>query len=680
MSDSEFMNTYSKSYYRPDIDGLRGLSIICVVLYHLFPDFFMNGFLGVDIFFVISGFVVTQALIKNLKSGRLIGLKIFYKNRMKRILPALYFNSLISILLCMLFISPSEIESIFKTAASSIFGLSNLALWYAGFDYFSSDISLNPFGHTWSLGIEEQFYAIFPFVVLLVTSIFYKKDYLKYFLIGATICSFIYWTYLRLDSTLIEAFYNPFARFWELLIGVLLYLYKDKINGFKVAFIFEVIVILIFTITIFHQAAWANSLFYNIVAVFFAVFFIATGDDSRLSILLKKRFMIYIGKISYSLYLWHFTVFVLFDWTIGLEHPLNMSIALSIVVAISIASYKYVETPFRQSNMNFSKVLILAISSGGMIILTIFLSFNTLVTYFYLGDSNQQLQLWPKENQPLGLALQATARDCHLEFYDTLTPNLFDKCRTLPKNTRVIFLIGNSHAQHLVPMLDEISNITGYGYTALTISGCRMLPAAKLIKSIDYELKLCRQYFEETLDYIESNSKPNDIVLFGYRSMLAKPIVNTDSERSGLLIDGMELSLGEAYKYSMDSLLNFSSLLRAKGVNLIFTGPTPVLEFSPLQCIDEWFRPKKNSCNTQNIFTNGPDPLQDQIDIFNYNIKSINKINKNAIVWYPHKMLCDVQDCPQKIGDVEMYRDEHHFSFLGSKMLASDFILRIKNL
>ena len=147
----------NKVYYRPDIDGLRGVAVGLVILYHLFPGTFKNGFLGVDVFFVISGFVVTQALQRNLVHGFFNGLVDFYAHRIKRILPALYFNIIVSITLSCLLIPPSDLQSIFKTAAAAVAGISNIALLYARFDYFSTALLLNPFVQTWSLGVEEQF-------------------------------------------------------------------------------------------------------------------------------------------------------------------------------------------------------------------------------------------------------------------------------------------------------------------------------------------------------------------------------------------------------------------------------------------------------------------------------------------------------------------------------------------
>ncbi len=666
--------TERKSYYRSDIDGLRGLAVVCVVLYHLFPDFITNGFLGVDIFFVISGFVVTQSLIKNIDGGKALGLKMFYTHRMKRILPALYFNTIISIVLCLLLIPPNELGSIFKTAASSVVGLSNVALLYAGFDYFSPDLSLNPFVHTWSLGVEEQFYAIFPIVVVFATSIFYDKSRLKYLLFVATVISFIYWLYLGLDSSVVVAFYNPFARFWELLCGVLLYLFKDKIRNIKVAFILEVIVIMMFTVTLFYQVTWVNPILLNIIAVFFAAIIVVGAGDSVFCVLLKNRLLVYIGKISYSLYLWHFTVFVLFDWTIGLEHPFYIVVSLIIAVVVSIISYKYIETPFRFSTADFSKVVITTISAGSMLLLVILLSYSFLSNYIYLGDSQKYFKLWPSESQPLGLFLQASNRECHLEYRDNLSRDLFEKCRSTTKEGKVIFLIGNSHAQHLIPMLDDVSNKTGYGYTALTISGCRMVPAAKVIDGINFQYNLCKQYYEDSLDYVLSHSKPNDIVLFGGRSLLDKPAGSDWEDKSDLIVNGERLSSLDAYNYSIDKMTKLSSLLREKGVDLIFTGPTPIFEVSATQCMGEWFRLKKNGCSV------GVDSLSNEMVLFNNNILTIKNYTQNAFAWFPHKILCNIKMCAQNIDDVQIYRDKHHLSLLGSKALSSSFIEFIEKL
>ena len=204
----------NKVYYRPDIDGLRGIAVGLVILYHLFPGIFKNGFLGVDVFFVISGFVVTQALQRNLVHGFFRGLTDFYAHRIKRILPALYFNIVISIVVSWLLIPPPDLQSIFKTAAA-VAGISNIALLYARFDYFSPDLFLNPFVQTWSLGVEEQFYLVFPSLLILGSYLAATSPRLKgrhrpfYF----AALSLLYWVYLLFNAP-VAAFYNPVSRFW----------------------------------------------------------------------------------------------------------------------------------------------------------------------------------------------------------------------------------------------------------------------------------------------------------------------------------------------------------------------------------------------------------------------------------------------------------------------------------
>ena len=159
-------NSINKYQYRKDIDGLRAIAVLLVIFYHLWPGTFLNGFIGVDIFFVISGFVVTQTFEKNASSNYFKTLIDFYCRRIKRILPALYFTVLITFLAACFFVPSTELRSIFKTAISAVFGVSNLSLRYARFDYFSPDLVLNPFVHTWSLGVEEQVYMLFPTVLI----------------------------------------------------------------------------------------------------------------------------------------------------------------------------------------------------------------------------------------------------------------------------------------------------------------------------------------------------------------------------------------------------------------------------------------------------------------------------------------------------------------------------------
>jgi peptidoglycan/LPS O-acetylase OafA/YrhL len=645
----------------------------------LFPKIFTNGFLGVDIFFVISGFVVTQALYRNFQQEDKLssGLKIFYIRRVKRILPALYFNIIITILLSGLLIPPSDLQSIFKTAGSSIVGLSNLALLYAQFDYFSTDLQLNPFVQTWSLGVEEQFYFIFPLLILLAFRFDKLKSIcnVKSFIFLLILISLTYWIYLIFNSP-VTAFYNPLARFWELLSGALLFLNQEKIKNFiksknskSIQYFASILVLLAIFIPMDSGILYD---FKNIVIVFATVFIIIAGmSNSKLNEFLKLGIFTWNGKISYSLYLWHYSIFTLFRWNYDMSVPLIWISAVILVYGISIASYHYIEEPFRYMNYIGSKVFIYAALIAMASLIFIYALYQMPVSKIYLGNENNYTNLWPSSNTPLVSSINANQRDCHLEYKDSISPDVFLKCSALKESKNNIFLMGNSHAQHLVPMLDSLNQ--QYGFSALTISNCRLIKAVQTIQSINYKFELCQEYFSYMFDSIKKYSKNGDIVLIGYRSLFEKPAISDNDKQSQISINGKYLSMKEVYLKSVNDLALFTSKMKELNVSVVFAGPTPTFLLPATQCADEWFRSEKKECKTKYK------SILKESENFINTISDIKDINGNGSIWNILNAFCDAEYCYPTRNEKLLFRDKHHLSEYGSRMLAPSLINHIEH-
>ena len=229
-------NLSAKSRYRPEIDGLRAFAVIAVIINHFNKEILPNGYLGVDIFFVISGFVITSSLYqrpsKNFKDF-IIG---FYERRIKRLVPALsVFVLIMSIAICLF--NPSSDTSL-KTGLTSLFGLSNIYLFKESTDYFAQSTELNVFTHTWSLGVEEQFYILFPFLIWFSGFGRQTKNAARnlFVIVGAlTIASLIAFLYLYQTNQPSAYFLMP-TRFWEMASGCLLFIgfQKRKLNSYFV--------------------------------------------------------------------------------------------------------------------------------------------------------------------------------------------------------------------------------------------------------------------------------------------------------------------------------------------------------------------------------------------------------------------------------------------------------------
>jgi len=221
-------NIQIKEGYRKEIDGLRALAVIAVIINHLNKDFLPSGYLGVDIFFVISGYVITSSLKKTKSKNVKEFLISFYSRRIKRLFPALIiFIILTSLIVCFFISTP---DAYLSTAKRSLLGLSNITLYRGSWDYFAEAIELNPFAHTWSLGVEEQFYFLYP-ILIWVTGFGRKtkngERNLSFLILFLTVCSLVSFIFFYSYDKSAAYYLMPF-RFWEMAVGGLIFLNYSK--------------------------------------------------------------------------------------------------------------------------------------------------------------------------------------------------------------------------------------------------------------------------------------------------------------------------------------------------------------------------------------------------------------------------------------------------------------------
>jgi peptidoglycan/LPS O-acetylase OafA/YrhL len=349
----------SKSRYRPEIDGIRALAVIAVIINHFNKEIYPGGYLGVDIFFVISGFVITSSLAG--RSSKDFGdfLLEFYSRRVKRIIPALLVFVLPTGLLISIF-NPDPKISLY-TGIASLFGVSNIFLQGQATDYFADSTELNVFTHTWSLGVEEQFYFLFPFL-LWFSGFTRNAESSARRLFGATailsLVSFVaFLIFQRLDEPM--AYFSMPSRFWEIGAGSLLFLSlrrQDETRSGFFATLWHVPPVLPLAV-ILGAMATSSRVGGTIAVVASTVVLIATlRPGTAVFSLLTHRSVVFLGLISYSLYLWHWGVISLSRWTIGI-HWWSAPFQLVFIFLLAIVSYRYIETPFRRTSTSAFRLL-----------------------------------------------------------------------------------------------------------------------------------------------------------------------------------------------------------------------------------------------------------------------------------------------------------------------------------
>lgn len=356
-------------HYRADIDGLRAIAVLMVVVFHAFPAWFPGGFIGVDIFFVISGYLISTILFKSFDIGSFHFLD-FYGRRIRRIFPALVLVLLSCLIAGWFFLLSDEYAQLGKHVAAGAAFVSNLVLWHDS-SYFDNEAAGKPLLHLWSLGIEEQFYIIWPIILFVVYRFSHKYHHLGkklLWLVGVlAILSFALNAGLVFANQ-VAAFYSPLTRFWELLVGALLALitlyHTSYLENWRRRFADPVSIFALFVLLLGVYILNRFALFpgwWALIPVVGAFLLIAVGPHALINkIFLSNRLMVWVGVISYPLYLWHWPLLSFIRIVEGDFLKLKV---LAVIVSFILAwlTYRFIESPLRFGKQITAKAIGLVI-------------------------------------------------------------------------------------------------------------------------------------------------------------------------------------------------------------------------------------------------------------------------------------------------------------------------------
>lgn len=336
-------------YYRPDIDALRALAVIIVVGFHVFPDFFPGGFIGVDIFFVISGFLISSIVTRELANKKFSFYR-FYSRRIKRIFPAIILVIAVSAIAGGILLHGSERVWLGKHILGSVSFLANFVYWHEA-GYFDISAESKPFLHFWSLAVEWQFYTLWPLVLFGA----WQRLSLRGLSVSVLTISFIYSIYiLQIDTT--AAFYSTFARLWELLIGGLIALCvceRSEADILRYKNILSIVGLLILFFGLFFiDKSSPFPGWYVLIPTFGAICLILAGPSSTANHILTNKITVGIGLISYPLYLWHWPILAFYKIAFSRNPSHEAGIIIVIIsLVLSYLTVKFVERPLRRSEL-----------------------------------------------------------------------------------------------------------------------------------------------------------------------------------------------------------------------------------------------------------------------------------------------------------------------------------------
>ena len=426
--------------YRPDIDGLRAIAVLLVVIHHAFPQLLPGGFIGVDLFFVISGFLITTIIFQNLESGN-FSFSDFYVRRIKRIFPAL----LLVLVTCLVYgwfsLLPADYKQLGKHTLAGAAFVSNFAFWYES-GYFDGDSKLKPLLHLWSLGVEEQYYIFWPLIAWFAWK---KKVNLFKLCLALLIISFVA-NLVIVRSNPVSAFFSPASRFWELMVGsILAYMKLHQVvtkNAWRNNFLAWLGLCFLVVGLVFIHPERRFPGFWGLLPEMSAYLIIYAGQHAWLNrVVLSNRLLVWIGLISFPLYLWHWPLLV-FAKQSSVQNPSVPMLLLVIASSIALAwlTYRLVERPIRFGKLGGNRVaLVLAI----LMLAVGYLGFN-----IYKRDG-LSFRI-PATLQKIAAFSNDYAKDsnyeCLIGITDTASKNPSQCFQNVSKKKKSILLWGDSYA------------------------------------------------------------------------------------------------------------------------------------------------------------------------------------------------------------------------------------------
>lgn len=435
--------------YRPEIDGLRAIAVMSVILYHarmpfLYSQPFQGGFIGVDIFFVISGYLISRIVLSELRKTDSLDIRRFYERRARRILPALYVVICFSIPCAWILLLPSALVEYAQSVLAALFFVSNLFFYEKGIEYGATEALLRPLLHTWSLGVEAQFYLFFPLVAAVLWA--YSRKWFLRFLLGASLVSWSVAVVLaNVDSD--RVFYSLGARVWEFGLGALIAYRELGSKGGSYRYVEKILPSLGLAIIGYSIWLFDDSLPFRISALIFPMIGVCSiiafaSQDELVGRILAWKPLAGLGLISYSAYLWHFPVLALAR-SFG-EPPTAIKVALIVLITLlATVTFFLVEQPCRRRGV----VRLGALLSIGMV--TVLLLVVGALFSIHSDGFPDRFSLAPlrlaefnRDNRYLQQASWKRSRD-----RINLQP-------TFAKVPRRVLVVGNSHAKDIFNALD----------------------------------------------------------------------------------------------------------------------------------------------------------------------------------------------------------------------------------
>lgn len=630
--------------YRAEVDGLRAVAVIPVILFHAGAQLFSGGYAGVDIFFVISGYLITTIIYTELMVGK-FSLADFYERRARRILPALFFVLAACLPLAWLWLLPDDAKKFAQSLVSvAIFG-SNILFWLTS-GYFDSSAELKPLLHTWSLSLEEQYYVFFP--LLMMAAWRAGKQVLLAILAAIALASLIAAQLLVHDKP-DATFYLLPPRSWELLIGAFTAIYFTTESSQRVSQPLRQagsllgLVLIAAALFLYDKHTPFPSLYALAPTLGAALILLYASPATWVGRLLGSKPLTGIGLVSYSAYLWHQPLFA-FARHRSMDEPAPHVIALLLAATLGLAwfTWKYVEAPFR-SRTRFSRRQVFTLSLAGSMLF----AGAGLAGHLTGGFLDQRTT--PEQLAVLKTATPSPKREgCHTNGAHYLKPE--DSCE-YPAGKLAWAAFGDSHTIALAYAVGQALQPQGLKLKHFTYSGC-----APSYGTILPEMPHCSEWTQEAAHYIAGNPDLKT-VLVSYR-LNAELFGVHETTYPRLPLDFSATQQEQRWEALLDMLRYF--VANGKQVVLVLQAPELAKSMDKLL-----FR--------------APDPYRDVVSVKHawWTARSawvaarLGQLPREVRVVDPAQVLCDADNCYAARGGVAYYVDDNHLSIHGAALVAN---------
>lgn len=670
MSSSGIVPAKHAMNYRSEIDGLRALAVLAVMFFHAGFPTLGGGFIGVDVFFVISGYLITSIILTERQKGT-FSLVSFYERRVRRIVPALLVVVFACLLFAWLWMLPGEMEDLTKSVVAVSTFSSNVFFWKES-DYFAPSSQLRPLLNTWSLAVEEQYYLLFPLFLLVTWRMGVR--WVVSLLVAAGVISLVgaQWGSFHMPGA---TFYSLPTRSWELIIGVLAAFYlfdkgTHRSTNHAIDQFASLVGILLIACAVFAYSERTNwpSLYTLAPTVGTALVILFAHPKTLIGRLLSNRLLVGIGLISYSAYLWHYPLFA-FARIRSIDPPSQMVFFALVLTALLFAyiSWKYIEQPFRNRNVVERRTVFVTAATGSGVLLAFGLA--GFITNGFPSRWDAQVLQVASANQKHRAQLYAGG--CHLRGSDA-TPKACVRGASTDTPTYAIW--GDSHAGILVHELEESFTERGMSFVQYTKNNCPVSVGLN-VKPFRGEDQNCEDFTRTVVRDLNDKAIQTVIVASRWLQYLEEGIdphsLSVSLPRNGLYTEfGTETNLVmAAYTEAIRSLL--------RGLHrVIIIYPVPESERDVPKSL------------TKLVISNSLEPFSLTTD-YNQISQSLSKVNEvfdalgedpNLVRIKPEELLCNTYttaSCVAQLNGVPLYFDSEHLSNAGARLVVNEILEEI---